>query len=189
MDSSTGRIEWGRAVRRRVVRAGRDDAVGHVFDRELKDVLDEAVFGRIGIPAESWDWFTGQHVRETVDLYPEWPGYGEFVDPPYEIRGKRVQGGGGWVVMSASDMARVGVLLASSGLWRGEVLLGAGEFVTNGQSSEIRGWNGGNSSTLSAWAGEDQLVIAAVTTAGLDWRDPPRPTRAPEIARPANHSK
>ena len=164
-------------------------ALTHLFVRELKDVLDEAVFSHMGIPAQRWDWFTGQHVRETVDLYPEWPGYGEFLDPPYEIRGKRVQGGGGWVVISASDLARVGVLLAGGGLWRGEVLLSAGEFVTEGQSSEIRGWNGGNSSTLSAWTRSDQLVIAAVTTAGLDWRHPPRPTRAPETAHAAHRNR
>lgn len=143
-----------------------------ILDRELKDVLDEALFSSIGIRSEAWDLLPGRQVRENEHFYPDWPGYGGFIDPPYEIGGHRVQGGGGWAVMSASDLARVGLLLASGGMWRGERLVEPTEFVTQGQRGDIRGWNGGNSSTLSAWPGS-KTVIAAVTTVGLDWQTVP----------------
>ena len=149
-------------------------ALTRIFGRELKDVLDETLFSRMGIPPDRWDILTGRVLRETADFYPEWPGYGEFVDPPFEIDGNRVQGGGGWVVMSAHDLARVGLLLATGGIWKGERLIGDTEFVNRGQGNgPIRGWNGGNSSTLSAWEGEAITVIAAVATAGLNWREVP----------------
>ena len=148
-------------------------ALTKIFDRELKDVLDETLFSHIGIPADRWDWLSGRHVRETIDFYPEWPGYGGFIDPPYEINGNRVQGGGGWIVMSPHDLARVGLLLATGGVWKGQRLISDAEFVNTGQGGYIRGWNGGNSSTLSAWPDDKMLVVTAVTTQGLDWRNIP----------------
>jgi CubicO group peptidase (beta-lactamase class C family) len=153
-------------------------ALTAIFDRELKDVLDQVLFRKIGIPADRWEWFTGRHLRETKDFYPGWPGYGDFADPPYEIGGHRVQGGGGWVAMSPLDMARIGLLLATGGIWNGEHLIESGEFVIRGQSNDTRGWNGGNSSTLSAWS-DPPLVVTAVTTSGLDWGNVPRPVDHP----------
>lgn len=148
-------------------------ALTGILGRELKGVLDEALFSRMGIAADRWDWLTGRYVRETTDFYPDWPGYGGFVDPPYEIGSNRVQGGGGWVTMCATDLARVGLLLATGGIWKDERLIGASEFVNKGQGGRVRGWGGGNSSTLSAWPDDEMLVVAAVTTQGLDWRNPP----------------
>ena len=148
-------------------------ALTRIFDRELKDILDETLFSKMGIPTDRWEWFTGRHLRETRDFYPDWPGYGEFADPPYKIDGHRVQGGGGWVVMSSSDLARVGLLLATGGIWKGERLIGDTEFVNRGQGEHVRGWGGGNSSTLSAWSGPKMLVVTAVTTQGLDWSNLP----------------
>lgn len=147
-------------------------ALTRIFGRELKDVLDQTLFEPIGIPGDRWSFLSGLHLRETKDFYPDWPGYGDFVDPPYEIDGHAVQGGGGWAVMSASDLARVGLLLATGGEWAGNRLVSASEFVTEGQRGRIRGWNGGNSSTLSVWPGS-RTIIAAVTTAGLDWGNIP----------------
>ncbi len=32
-------------------------ALTFVWDRDLKEVLDERLFGKIGIPAQRWDWY------------------------------------------------------------------------------------------------------------------------------------
>ena len=40
----------------------------------------------------------GREVFENKNFYPSMPGYGDFVDPPYEIDGHVVRGGGGWAV-------------------------------------------------------------------------------------------
>jgi hypothetical protein len=119
----------------------------------------------MGIGADNWDWLPGRTVRENHTFYPEQPGYGLFIDPPYEVDGIPVIGGGGWVVMSAMDLARVGLLFAVDGRWEGEKLLGQSFLVTEGQKPGIRGWNGGNSSGLRVWAGQ-KLLLAFVTTGG-----------------------
>ena len=154
-------------------------ALTHIFNKELKDVLDETLFSKMDIPANRWQWLSGQHVYETKDFYPEWPGYGDFADPPYHINNKCVQGGGGWAILSPYDLARVGLLLATGGVWKGEQLIGCTEFITQGQRGHIRGWGGGNSSTLSAWPDNHMFIITAVTTQGLNWRDIPYLTNQP----------
>lgn len=94
-----------------------------VWGRDLKQVLDERIFEKIGIPADRWEWLSGQAVREDVHFYPDFPNYGGFVDPPYAVDGSPVLGGGGWVVISASDLARLGLLFATGGIWKGERLI------------------------------------------------------------------
>ena len=85
------------------------------------------------------------------------PGYGDFLDPPYEINGHVVRGGGGWVVMSASNLARFGHLVATQGLWNGERLI---------SEDYLRGHSGGNGSLVS---GESTYYTAMgkVTTVGI----------------------
>ncbi len=100
-------------------------ALTAVWDRDLREVLDERLFSRMGIPAERWDWVPGKVVYDTRDWYPDFPGYGEYVDPPYEINGHVVRGGPGWVLMSPLDLARFGLLVATGGIWAGERLIGA----------------------------------------------------------------
>ncbi len=63
-------------------------------------------------------------VHDTRDFYPEIPGYGEYVDPPYEIAGHVVQRRAGWIVMSSEDLARFGLLIATGGVWKGKRLVG-----------------------------------------------------------------
>ncbi len=125
---------------------------------DIMRVLGERLLEKIGIPADRWDWIPGRVVRESTDWYPDMPGYGDFLDPPYEIDGKPVRGGGGWVVMSAEDLARFGHLVASQGVWNGERLISA---------DWIRGHGGGNASLVS---GESThfTALGRVTTDGID---------------------
>ena len=99
-------------------------ALTAVWNRDLKEVLDERLFGPMGIPAERWDWLPGKVVHDTDDFYPDIPNYGEYVGPPYEINGHVVRGGPGWVVMSPEDLARFGLLIATGGVWNGQRLVG-----------------------------------------------------------------
>ncbi len=100
-------------------------ALTALWNQDLKKVLDERIFRHLGIPADRWDWLPGKVVHDTKDFYPDFPGYGEYVDPPYEINGHVVRGGPGWVVMSAEDLARFGLLIATGGVWKGKRLIGA----------------------------------------------------------------
>ena len=58
---------------------------------------------------------------------------------PYEIDGHKVRGGGGWAIMSPSDLARYGLFVASGGVWDGERLLDPPWVISHG---------GGNGSRL-----------------------------------------
>ncbi|MHC4402247.1 MAG: hypothetical protein ACYTG0_21485 [Planctomycetota bacterium] len=106
-------------------------------------MLDEKIMSHIGIPADRWDWTPGQVVRENKRWYPKMPGYGEFLDPTYKIDGQIVRGGPGWVVMSAKDLARWGLLVASGGQWKGKRLI-----------SRIQGHAGGNGSHAGGTGGD-----------------------------------
>ena len=134
-------------------------ALTAVWNRDLKEVLDERLFGPLGIPPDRWDWLTAKHVHETQDFYPDFPGYGEYVDPPYSIHGHVVRGGAGWVVMSAEDLARFGLLIATGGVWKGRRLVG---------SQWLRGHAG---LEIHVVAGDpDTLVsIAKINTRGFPW--------------------
>jgi CubicO group peptidase (beta-lactamase class C family) len=99
-------------------------ALTALWDEDLKKVLDERLFRHLGIPADRWDWTPGQTVHDTKDWYPDFPGYGDYVDPPYKVKGHVVRGGPGWVVMSSEDLARFGLLIATRGVWKGKRLIG-----------------------------------------------------------------
>ena len=78
-----------------------------LWGRDLKDVLDERIFSKIGIPADRWEWFTGRAVKDNKRFYPTIPDTFTYLDPPYEIGGTVVRSGPGWVIISASDLARL----------------------------------------------------------------------------------
>lgn len=61
---------------------------GDKWDRDLKDVLDERLFGHLDIPPDRWDWLPGEVVHDTKGFYPDLPNYGEYVGPPYKINTK-----------------------------------------------------------------------------------------------------
>jgi len=105
-------------------------ALTFLWDADLKQVIDDRVLRHMGIPADRWDWLPGKVVHDTKDFYPDIPGYGEYVGPPYEIKGHVVRGGPGWVVMSSLDLARFGQLIATKGIWKGKRLVGA-KFLPN----------------------------------------------------------
>ena len=91
-----------------------------MWQRDLQDVLQERLLGHLGIPADRWGWTPGKVLYEARDWYPDFPGYGEYVDGPWEIGGVVVRGGPGWVVMSPLDLARFGLIVATGGVWEGK---------------------------------------------------------------------
>ncbi len=133
-------------------------ALTAVWKRELKDVLDEKLFRHMGIAAKDWSWATGRELHDNRKWYPEMPGYGLFCDPPYKIAGCRVQGGGGWVTMSAKDLARVGLLVATRGVWEGQRLIS--------DTLLVAGHGGGNASLMNGWR-DTVFSWGQVTTGGI----------------------
>jgi len=115
-------------------------ALTAIWQRDLKQVLDEKVMSKLGIPADRWEWLSGEYVRDHRDFYPEIPGYGDYLDPPYRIKGAVVRGGGGWVVMSALDFARLGLLVATGGLWKGERLISRIDGNVGVSANTMWGW-------------------------------------------------
>ena len=122
-------------------------------------MLDERIFGRIGIPADRWDWFTGRAIKDNKYFYPAIPDTYTYLDPPYEIGGKAVRSAPGWVIINASDLARFGHLVATQGLWKGERIIG---------HEWLRGHIGGNRSGLSGES-KHYTAMGRVTTEGIDY--------------------
>jgi hypothetical protein len=123
-------------------------AMTYVWDQDLKEMLDEQIMSKIGIPPDRWGWLSGHHVR-FCPIYPNYPDYGAFCDEPHRVRGHWVRGGGGWVVMCPKDLARVGLLLACGGWWKGEKLVNLITYNESGHSGAgvsycqgYRSWDG-----------------------------------------------
>ncbi len=115
-------------------------ALTAIWDKDLKQVLDEHIMSKIGIPPQRWNWLYGQEVRKNHDFYPKMPNYGGYIDRPYKINGIGVRGGPGWVVMSAKDLARVGLLVATGGLWKNERLISKIGGNAGVSSNLVQGW-------------------------------------------------
>ena len=115
-------------------------ALTSIWKMGLKEVLDRRLMAQIGIPPGRWDWLTGEAVRKDRDFYPEMPGYGDYLDPPYTIDDIPVYGGGGWVVMGAADFARVGLLIATGGIWQGRRLISGIGGNTGVGANTVQGW-------------------------------------------------
>ena len=133
-------------------------ALTFLWDRDLKDVIDEKLFRAMGIPADRWDWPAGRVIKDNKYLYPNLPDAYTYLDPPYEINGHPVRSGPGWVIMSASDIARFGHLIATQGKWKGEQLV---------PPQWVRRHGGGNSSLVSGES-QDYTAMGRVTTQGID---------------------
>ena len=94
-----------------------------------------------------------------------------------------MRSGPGWVVMSASDLARFGHLNATRGIWKGERIINA---------DWLRGHSGGNKSGVSGES-EQFTALGVVTTAGLPDYAHAIDTRSilPDdiFVRPVHHTK
>ena len=130
----------------------------YLWDRDLKDVMDEKILSKIGIPADRWDWLPGIDVQQDGNFYPLMPKAWDYLDPPYEINGHIVRSGPGWIVMSPKDIARFGHLVATEGSWKGEQLL---------DSKWLRGHGGGNGSGMCG-ENEHYTAMGMVTTQGIN---------------------
>jgi CubicO group peptidase (beta-lactamase class C family) len=135
-------------------------ALTAVWQKDLKQVLDEKLFRHMGISESSWEMMPGKVVHDTKDWYSSMPGYGLFLDPPYYINGEVVRGGQ-WVVMSSRDLARFGLLVATGGIWKGRRLI-----------SEVQGHPGGNGSDVDGIGG-DLMVSWGKVTSNFRNRDYP----------------
>ena len=133
-------------------------ALTYLWDRDLKDVLDEKIMSKIGIAADVWDWLPGIQVQQDRDFYPDMPNCWDYLDPPYEINGHPVRSGPGWVAMSARDLARFGLLVATGGNWKGEQLIAPGR---------IRHHSGGNGCGLHGES-RQYTSMGRVTMEGID---------------------
>ncbi len=133
-------------------------ALTAVWNRDLKEVLDERLFSAIGIPANRWAWYTGRSVAGNRDFYPTIPVSYTYLDPPFEVEGNPVRSGPGWVEISAADLARFGHLLATGGIWRGRRVM---------DREWLRGHAGGNRSGVSG-EGTHHTALGVVTTEGID---------------------
>ena len=129
-----------------------------LWKQDLKDVIDDRLFSKIGIPADRWDWYTGEEVKNQKFFYPNIPDSYTYLDPPYEIDGCTVRSAPGWVVISASDLARFGHLLATSGNWMGIQMI---------DPQWLRGHGGGNKSGVSG-ENSNYTAMGMVTTDGID---------------------
>ena len=125
---------------------------------DIKHVIDDRLLSKIGVESDEWDWLPGREIHKTHDFYTEMPGYGRFVDPPYEIDGHIVRGGGGWVVMSASNLARFAHLIATQGMWNGERIM----------SPEWLRSHGGGNKSLASGESDYFTALGKVTTEGID---------------------
>jgi CubicO group peptidase (beta-lactamase class C family) len=133
-------------------------ALTQIMGTTLKDFLDKELFSKIGIKAENWWIESGKVLYENQDWYPDMPGYGLFCDPPYYIAGHEVQGGGGWVYMSPKDLARIALLVANRGVWKGERLISDTDFLYS--------HDGGNGSSM--WGHSySKIACGQVTTSGI----------------------
>lgn len=122
------------------------------LNMSIKEYLDTRVFSKIGIPADDWSWISGKELADDSLFYPDLPGYGKFNDPPYKINGKTVYGGGGWVVMSARQFARIGILLSTGGVWNGERLVSE---LPDGIYSSPTSWYAVQSCKTQGWGRVD----------------------------------
>jgi len=97
-------------------------ALTKLWEKDIKQVFDEKIFTPIGVPADRWAWIPGKEVHDN-ELYPGHPGYGAYLDPPWDVDGHVVRGGPGWVAINANDLARFGYLMLRNGNWNGNQLI------------------------------------------------------------------
>ena len=133
-------------------------ALTSVWNSDLKKIIDERLFSQIGIPPENWDWLTGHQIKNMPDLYPTIPDSYTYLDPPFEINGNPVRSGPGWVIISASDLARFGHLNSTRGIWKDKQII---------DTDWLRGHSGGNGSGSSGES-KNFTAMGVVTAEGFN---------------------
>lgn len=149
------------------------------WKQDMKAVLDEHLFSKMGIKAGEWDWISGKTVHDDKNWYPEMPDYGLMLDPPYEIDGQIVRGAPGWVIMNAKQMARVAHLVACRGWWKGQRLIS--------DTKLVRFHAGGNGSNMSG--SRSEILAVGQITASPRHIMPPKHLFAGPVAKQAATSR
>jgi len=152
-------------------------ALTKLWGKDLKQLLDEKIFSQIGVPADRWQWLPGKTMYENL-LYPFWPGYGRYLDPPWEIDGHIVRAGQGWVVINAKDLARFGYLILRRGRWKGKQLISDAwmhEIFT--PQSRLHSGNGGRGYSFQ-WQHDQGTITAG--GANINWQAGSRISVAPQ---------
>ena len=127
------------------------------------------------IEPDDWDWLPGQFVHDSKTLYPRMPDYGLFVDPPYEINGHTVRTGGTGIVMSAQDLARYGLLVATRGYWKDQRLISDVVAAGGGNGSAARGYGG----SIMGSRGDVTTNMKGIQVPWKLFQDPPDESRKP----------
>ena len=153
-------------------------ALTKLWGRDLKELLDEKVLSPIGVPAQRWDWLPGKMIFENL-LYPFWPGYGRYLDPPWEIDGQVVRAGPGWVIINANDAARFGYLFLRKGRWQGKQLISE-SWVKQVQQpgSRAHAASGGTDYNLNWWI--PRTGIFEARGGNINWQAVSRISVVPE---------
>ena len=153
-------------------------ALTALWGKDLKDVLDEKIFRHLQVPAKRWGWMPARAIQENL-MYPFWPGYGRYLDPPWEIDGHAVRAGPGWVVINSADAARFGYLFLRNGRWRDQQLISE-EWVqqTRKPQSRRHGPHGGEDYSLNWWLPGQGVQEAR--GANINWQGVSRISVVPE---------
>ncbi len=155
-------------------------ALTRLWGKDIKQVMDEKIFSHIGVPADRWDWVPGQVVNQTT-LYPKWPGYGRYLDPPWEIGGNVVRAGPGWVVINAYDAARLGYLFLHKGRWNGKQLISESWIAQLMKAQSRRhGREGGAGYSLNWWLPQEGRAFEA-RGLNIDWHAVSRISVVPDL--------
>ena len=135
-------------------------ALAYVLGDDLKNIIQERLFDLIGIPAERWIGSPAAMSKTINICIPQFQIRTPISTRPMRFNGNPVRSGPGWVVISASDLARFGHLNATGGIWKGKQVI---------DPDWLRGHSGGNKSGTS---GESKhfTAMGVVTTDGFEYR-------------------
>ena len=153
-------------------------ALTKLWGKDLKQLMDEEILSHMDVPADRWGWMPAQYLHDNLQ-YPFWPGYGRYLDPPWEVDGHTVRAGPGWVVIGADDAARFGYLFLRNGRWRDKQLISS-EWVEQTRKPQARrhAGHGGEDYSLNWWLPGQGVQEAR--GANINWQGVSRISVIPE---------